>query len=391
MIARQDYTTFTRLIDRPLRRWWARVGSLWVLLLVIVQVWHYFFATLVVKAYPSLARTTSPPGIVWNSVGEILYMVAWPGVLAVWLLGAQLANGHLTRLLKDTTIPDEAGLARYRFSLGMRQGWPVLLIFTLLKVVQLAIDTQLHLSRNFRSDISGHELTVYWDSYLLAPLAAILALYAAMTWLVALLAATHRRPLAPWLLLGGIYVLPLLARSLLPILVTPLTVVSGRYPPGTTPVTPTGVADFGPELPWVFFIGLIALAGAVWCFRNRLPGWGWPAVLVVFGGGLGGAMSFLTAVIPSLERFTNSLQIGYMLTWPVYYTPAWLILKQSERCAQVQLVLPDPYLIPTNAYLHFLSLLLYLVINVAWLILLYWFIHSVLLRPGKAPWPVTGE
>jgi len=375
---RLDYSSLARAVDAPMKRWWKRTGWWWLLFplgaLGYSAISAFYLAGSRVNTYGQ-----TPPWHIQSllGLGEVIEAMPFAALVALWLLAAQHANHLFAALLREANAPRDGSAARFMFLNGLRQGViPLTAAILLCALVPLA----------HHAVTMGHikELKYYTGTDFIFALNHGLDggfyLAGAMAWLVAIAAVTVRRPYLSWLIVVPVFALPGLTCFVVN------TVNNAGVQTITSWPTFRGGSPQGPS--HFFYLGLVAVMACVWAFHRRRALVGWIGYGVFLAGALVNSMLVflmkwvMTPTGPS--AFANTLMALTQLDNSLGFTPCRLM---SDRAGGVfttsRLYLPHLELTYPGAYWPVLEAV-YILINLAWLILLYWFISLVLLRPARS-------
>ena len=368
-----DYPALARAAAGPLRKWWWRTGWWWGGLLILALAYRY--------VYSFHLNISTSGNNVYAIIGSFIEMVAWPGAMVVWLLAARRFNLSFNAVFPEGREPGLLDLAQFRFIHGVRQGLIPMAAFTVFSFAH----TFLYIwGLAQRMPSTGQSMAgMAWFHSFLMPVIDPLALPVAMLWLLALLSVCRGRGKAPWALLAVVFFLQPLARTVFTLLTDRLAML---------PYNTTGARFFGLEPGWLGLLSLALVVAAVLSFRHRQAILGWLACGVIFlssGCDLWrpGLATSTSIVLDTINRFLRQLDD---LAWALQYFPAWLASEKESPLVNVQLILPGkPVIFSSTQPLAYEAL--FLLINLAWIALLYWFIRNVLLRPAETPGPVTDD
>lgn len=138
----EEYRALRNAIRRPLRRWWRRVGWVWLLAISLL-----LLADLLIRAVliPILERGSQAatgasgtlsftlflnlPPYYWANVGAVLACLARGLTYCLAILVAQQATRHVSALLRDYPHPAQGASRRLMFLLACASCWPVALLW----------------------------------------------------------------------------------------------------------------------------------------------------------------------------------------------------------------------------------------------------------------------
>ena len=371
----EDYRALAAAIRRPMRQWWLRVGITWgILLLAPLGLSLYY--TIVIGPQGASGAIPVQQSIRFSNYNGLVDLLLYPGARLLWLLAALRANSLLTGLLKDSSLGgDNKQFSSMRFALAMAQG-----------VVP------------FCASLAYYAVTdaVAWyclPSYGVArqslwyagsqTIIGLLEFLAGMIWYMAFLAIVHLRPKFLWIWFCLANVLPPLAGSAYSFLAA-----TGIYIIHSTGSIQSQDSSYNTFTAWS--IGLVIMLFLLDSFYNRRKYLAWFSYGLLTLMVLIGANGLLYQVLQNTLSSSSAWQVSVtsIAAWNriFAYLPAWatpLHATSDVVFTGAKVWAFSPALVLAQG--HEALVLLAVVINVAWLALLYAFIRFIVLRSPQRP------